>query len=125
VTSWSSPTLLCSIEKDANSNFITEAGSFKPIVHVIGFGYAVYDTAVNDEVIPPILTSITPSSGYPTGDCQVTITGGHFTAALSSLKVKFGANLATVISATSTTIVLWSPAGAVDTTVDVSVELNG
>jgi len=57
----------------------------------------------------PIITSITEDKGLTTGGETVTIIGQNF---LPSVKVYFGAKLATIISESDTKIVVTTPSGA-------------
>lgn len=67
--------------------------------------------------LAPIITSITEDKGLTAGGETVTITGQNF---LPGAKVTFGANVATVISATETEIVVTAPTGS-QGTVEVKV----
>ena len=72
----------------------------------------------------PTVTSLTPTSGTPSGGTTVTLTGTGFTGTSGATGVKFGSTNATsytVVSNTSITAV--SPAGS--GTVDVTVTNNG
>ena len=66
----------------------------------------------------PTLTSLSPTGGSTSGGSQVVITGTN----LDNLAwVKFGANYAQILSYTSTTVTVLSPAGSIGTvTVQVS-----
>jgi hypothetical protein len=68
----------------------------------------------------PMVSSVSPSGGLPTGGTTVTITGTNFTGATA---VNFGATAATIISDTATQITATSPAGV--GTVDVTVTTPG
>ena len=69
------------------------------------------------EVLPPVVTGVSPASGQPTGGDTVTITGTNL---LGATQVDFGSTAGTIVSDTATQIVATNPAensGTVDVTV--------
>jgi hypothetical protein len=69
------------------------------------------------EVLPAVVTGVTPSSGQPAGGDTVTIAGTNL---LGATAVEFGAVAGTIVSDTATQIVATNPAenaGTVDVTV--------
>ena len=81
-------------------------------------GFSYVDTSDD-----PVITSIDPTEGLPAGGTVVTISGSQFTEATAGeTTVLFGGSLATnVVVLDDATITCDSPAGADNTTVDVSV----
>ncbi|MBI3241383.1 MAG: IPT/TIG domain-containing protein [Chloroflexi bacterium] len=74
----------------------------------------------------PTVTAIKPNKGPAAGGTVVTITGTGFSTTAGATGVKFGANVATNVSCTSTTTCkATSPAGTRRTTVDVIVTVGG
>ncbi|RIK40061.1 MAG: hypothetical protein DCC58_14445 [Chloroflexi bacterium] len=69
--------------------------------------------------LPPTITGVSPTSGPTTGNTDVTLSGTNFeTGAI----VRFGANAATNVSVSPTTITARTPVGTAGT-VDVSVSM--
>jgi IPT/TIG domain len=66
----------------------------------------------------PVVGSMTPNVGKSAGGDTVTITGSGFTGATT---VSFGANPATIVTNTGTTLTVTSPAGTAKAIVDVTV----
>ena len=46
------PLILCQIEKNSDATLKIEAGSYKPLVHILGIGFTTYDSALLDPVVP-------------------------------------------------------------------------
>jgi hypothetical protein len=82
-------------------------------------GFSV--TSTNDFVVTPLIESVDPKSG-PVGTV-VTITGSGFSPTVAGNVVKFGTITATVSEATTTSIKVTVPAGAV--TGKISVTTGG
>ncbi|MGV3624577.1 MAG: IPT/TIG domain-containing protein, partial [Archangium sp.] len=68
--------------------------------------------------VGPSLTSFTPTAGVPTGGEVITLTGANFS---EQSVVKFGANVARVISISPTQLVVNAPASALGGEVPVTV----
>jgi hypothetical protein len=66
----------------------------------------------------PSVGSVTPNVGTPLGGDTVTITGSGFTGATT---VSFGANPATIVTNTGSSLTVTSPAGTAKAIVDITV----
>jgi hypothetical protein len=83
------------------------------------------NTAADDytyDVPAPTVTSLNPTHGTAAGGNSVTITGTDLSGATA---VNFGANSASIIIATASTVVVDAPAGTAGTTVQVTVTTPG
>jgi hypothetical protein len=90
---------------------VVTAGGTSPISTADQFTYAAM----------PIITALSPAFGPVAGGTTVTITG---TRLATAAWVRFGTNLATIVSSSSTQLVVTSPAGVAGT-VDVTVVTAG
>jgi phosphodiesterase/alkaline phosphatase D-like protein len=76
---------------------------------------------IDDLLLEPTITGVSPTSGPTGGGTTVTITGTNLTGATS---VKFGSTAATITTNTATSITATSPAGAAGA-VDITVTTAG
>lgn len=82
--------------------------------------------SVFQNLIPPVVTSVSPASGAPgTPGTQITISGKNFNETAENNVVYFGAVRANVISASKESIVVEVPAGATDRTISVLDKTSG
>ena len=94
-------------------------GDGKPDLALSNYGDNTVSVLRNNPVLPPTITSFTPTSAKP-GDA-VTITGTGFNTTTTNNIVFFGATKATVTAATTTSLTVTVPTGA---SFDYITELN-
>ncbi|MDQ6945836.1 MAG: IPT/TIG domain-containing protein, partial [Actinomycetota bacterium] len=74
----------------------------------------------------PTVSALSPTGGPPAGGTTVTVTGAGFLTAPGATTIAFGSTAATGVScASTTTCTATSPAGTVNTAVDVTVTTAG
>ncbi|UXP31954.1 IPT/TIG domain-containing protein [Reichenbachiella agarivorans] len=81
------------------------------------------DFVVNVSLDNPVLTSLSPTNGFP--GSEVVITGENFGEGIEAIEVKFGETVATVSGVTATTITTAVPEGMTEGEVQVSVSREG
>jgi gliding motility-associated-like protein len=95
-------------------------GDGRPDLAVTNFNSNTVSILRNNPVLPPTITSFTPASG-PVGT-SVTITGTNFNTTTTNNIVFFGATMATVTAASTTSLTVTAPAGTTYRPISV---LNG
>jgi hypothetical protein len=89
---------------------------------------AGFETSVlrnNPVILPPTITSFTPTSGSTVPGTTVTITGSNFNITAANNIVRFGAVKATVTAATATSLTVTAPLGATYAPITVLNTANG
>ncbi|SHK32163.1 IPT/TIG domain-containing protein [Reichenbachiella agariperforans] len=81
------------------------------------------DFVVDTSIGNPVLTSLSPTNGYP--GAEVVITGENFGESVEAIEVKFDEVVATISEVTNTTITTAVPEGMTEGEVQVNVSREG
>ncbi|KAL4484526.1 hypothetical protein ABPG74_019703 [Tetrahymena malaccensis] len=101
------------------------AGTYKPILFYQSNGI-VLSSSVNSVTQNPVLTKLSSATILSYGGTTLTLTGNYFPNVIdTNLKVTFGSVSASIQSVTNTQIVVLSPSGLSEGTVNVVVSYNG